>query len=163
MCVGQRPSAVSSCTSVCDIDDPRLTACAPRVLDERTERATAAGRTVSPSSRSSIVREHRVQLESPSRVSTVRQHRVSRLRQRTIPVVVRVAVVNGEIHTVPGVGLSRRIAFLQLYTRQQDQLVEEVIVDQAEAVDVDLVIVLLEAVSGSRLGLLAVDRWAMLG
>ena len=42
-------------------------------------------------------------------------------------------------------------------------MVEEIIVDQAEAVHVDLVIVLLEAVNGGRLGLLPVDGRAMLG
>ncbi len=106
-----------------------------RPLD-RDARGRRGPRQAPATERPSVVREHYAGLHSPSRVGPVRDGHRAVLRERPIPAVVRACVVDRVIEPVPRSSFPPWVAPLQLHVRQEDQVVEEVVVEQAEAVDV---------------------------
>jgi hypothetical protein len=79
----------------------------------------------------------------PSRIGAGEEGQVARLRPGPHLAVVVVGVVDVVVVAVARVGLPPRVGLLELHVGEEDEAIEELVVDQTEAVDVDPGVVLL--------------------
>src|SRR5512145_399242 len=96
--------------------------------------------------RSLVVRVDRTRLKLPSLVGGARNRYLPTLREGAIVAVVCVAEVRNERLRSPRARHAPWVPLLQLHIRQQHQVIEELVVKQAETVDVRTGVVLLEQI-----------------
>src|SRR5262249_46468820 len=108
----------------------------------------------------SVIGKNSTEENDPTGVRSGQNRGCSSLSERSPLPIVRIGVIEAVVDAAAVEGLPGWVAPLELHVRQQHDMIEEVIVDEAEAIDVDVVVVLLEPIDGRGRGL-TVERRTM--